>query len=77
MIQDRDNFPYSRPSRRDRQEEKKDRFLWLRNILNIIFMAVAVVGVLIYLQSSHSTGIIIILIAMMFKITECVFRFLK
>ncbi len=76
MITDRDNFPYERPSSRH-QEEKKDRFLWLRNILNTIFMLGAVVGVILYFQYSHHVGTIVILFSMMFKIVECVFRFIK
>ena len=49
----------------------------LRNILNIIFMVGALAGVIVYFNGSQTTGTIIILISMVFKIVECVFRFLK
>lgn len=54
-----------------------DRFIMLRQILNIIFMLTAVVGVAIYLLHSERLGIIIVLASMMFKIIECVLRLLK
>ena len=45
----------------------------IRNILNIIFMIGAVVGVILYLQKNeqtHHLGLSIILISMCFKIAE-------
>lgn len=53
------------------------RYIVLRNILNIIFMVGAVVGVVVYYQCGREAGTVIILAAMVFKIVECVFRFLK
>ncbi len=63
--------------RRNRREANTDRYIVLRNILNIIFMVGAVIGVIIYFKGSHDTGTIIILVSMVFKIVECVFRFIK
>lgn len=57
--------------------EGADRYLRLRNILNVIFMLGALIGVLVYFQWDKNTGTIIILVSMMFKIVECVFRFMK
>ena len=45
----------------------------IRNILNIIFMIGAVVGVILFLSKNeerHNLGLYIILIAMCFKIAE-------
>ena len=52
----------------------------LRNILNIIFMIGAVVGVILYLQKNeqtHQLGLYIILISMCFKIAESSLRMIK
>lgn len=65
--------------RRHRKPEgDKDRFRGTRQWLNIIFMAGAVIGVLLYVFHTPQTlGIIIILAAMVFKIIECALRFIK
>lgn len=60
-----------------RHEERKDRYIVLRNILNLIFMVGAIIGVIVYYKWSHDTGTIIILVSMIFKIVECVSRFMK
>lgn len=52
----------------------KDR---IRNWLNIIFMILAVIGVIYYLKVDRMTGTYIILIAMCFKITESSMRMIK
>ena len=49
----------------------KDR---IRNVLNLIFMIVAAVGVIIYLTDDKTKGIIVILIAMCFKMAEASMR---
>ena len=52
----------------------------IRNILNIIFMIGAVVGVILYLSKNeerHYLGLYIILIAMCFKIAESSMRMIK
>ncbi len=64
------------PRRHRGEEEKPKQFLRLRNVLNIIFMLGAVVGVLIYLYGDQTVGTIIILAAMVFKIVEAALRFL-
>lgn len=66
--------------RRHRRENTpaNDHFRSTRQWLNIIFMIGAVVGVLLYLFHTPQTlGIIIILVAMVFKIIECALRFIK
>ena len=51
--------------------------LVFRNILNIIFMILAVVGVVIYVWGNEQIGIYVVLTSMAFKITECCLRMLK
>ena len=62
---------------RRRREDRDDRYMALRNILNIIFMLGALAGVVVYFYGNQDTGTIIILVSMVFKIVECVFRFMK
>lgn len=69
--------PLRRPHRRA-EEKEHDRFFKLRNILNIIFMLGAIVGMCLYFLTSYTTiGIIIILTAIVFKFTESTLRFIK
>lgn len=49
----------------------------IRNILNIIFMLTAVIGVIWYLTKDRTTGTYIILFSMCFKIAESSMRMLK
>lgn len=60
-----------------KEDEKQDKYLMLRQILNIIFMLGAVVGVLLYFYQNKTIGTIVIAVAMFFKMVECVFRLLK
>lgn len=75
MFTDRDNSTDSEPRRH--REQKEDRYIVLRNILNVIFMLGALAGVVVYLNWNRDTGTIVILVSMVFKIVECVFRFMK
>ncbi|MBR2778528.1 MAG: hypothetical protein IKD75_15790 [Prevotella sp.] len=52
----------------------------IRNILNLIFMIGAVVGVILFLSKNeerHQLGLYIILISMCFKIAESSLRMMK
>lgn len=72
------NSTVRRPDHRMHRQERKDRFLYIRQWLNIIFMLGAVIGVIVYfLADLTTTGTIIILVAMVFKITECILRFIR
>jgi len=72
------NSTVRRPDHRMHRKERKDRFLYIRQWLNIIFMLGAVIGVIVYfLADLTTTGTIIILVAMVFKIIECVLRFIR
>ena len=72
------NITVRRPDHRMHRQERKDRFLYIRQWLNIIFMLGAVIGVIVYfLADLTTTGTIIILVAMVFKIIECILRFIR
>lgn len=72
------NSTVRRPDHRMYRQERKDRFLYIRQWLNIIFMLGAVIGVIVYfLADLTTTGTIIILVAMVFKIIECILRFIR
>jgi archaellum biogenesis protein FlaJ (TadC family) len=61
-----------------RNEKKRDRFFVFRNVLNILFMIGAVVGVVLYLNSSdHTVATAIILTSIVLKFTECVLRMMR
>ena len=52
----------------------------IRNWLNIIFMVLAVMGVILFLSKNeerHMTGLYIILISMVIKIAESSLRMMK
>ena len=72
------NSTVRRPDHRMHRQERKDKFLYIRQWLNIIFMLGAVIGVIVYfLADLTTTGPIIILVAMVFKIIECILRFIR
>ncbi|MBQ6203687.1 MAG: hypothetical protein IJK46_06280 [Prevotella sp.] len=58
-------------------EQEEDRFLMLRQILNLLFMVGAAAGLAVYFLSSTQIGTFIILFSMVLKIVECVLRLLK
>lgn len=69
----------NQPTRRRsyRRPASEDPMFGFRNILNIIFMVLAVIGVVVYLVADNSTiGVYIILGAMVFKMVECCLRML-
>ena len=73
-----ENSTARRPEHRRRKQEINDRFLPIRQWLNIIFMLGALVGVIIYfLTDNTTTGTIIILVSMVFKMVESVLRFIR
>ncbi len=49
----------------------------IRNVLNIIFMLGALVGLIFYFNHHKETGIYIILISMVFKFAEAALRMFK
>ena len=72
------NSTARRPDHRIHRHEPAARFLHIRQWLNIIFMLGAVVGVAVYFLADTTTvGTVIILAAMVFKIIECLLRFIR
>lgn len=71
------NNPTPPVTRRRHRKPSEDPMFGFRNVLNIIFMVLAVVGVVIYLCADNSTiGVYVILAAMVFKMVECCLRML-
>lgn len=66
-----------RRRRGENEDNGEDKYRMLRQILNILFMLGAVVGVIVYFYYGRDLGTIIILVSMAFKLAECVFRLLK
>ena len=63
--------------RRHRRPASEDPFFALRNILNIIFMVLAVIGVIVYLVADNTNiGVYIIIGAIVLKMVECCLRML-
>ncbi len=62
-----------RPSTQQPKRQRGPHFA-IRQVLNIAFMLLAVIGVVIYLTGDKTVGTIIVLIAMVFKMAECVLR---
>ena len=76
MIEDKEQYLQRR--HRNEDDNKENCFRNTRQWLNAIFMADAIAGVVVYLtQTNHTSGIIIILVAMSFKIIECILRFIR
>ncbi|MDD7258447.1 MAG: hypothetical protein PUH24_09325 [Prevotellaceae bacterium] len=63
--------------RRLREDAPENKYRMLRQWLNIIFMLGALIGVGLYFYHDRTAGTIVILVAMIFKIVECVFRLMK
>jgi len=62
---------------RKRHRREEDRFLPIRNVLNLIFILGALVGVGLYFFFNRQMGTFVVLGAMVFKIVECILRFIR
>ncbi|MCQ2220512.1 MAG: hypothetical protein MJZ12_03920 [Prevotella sp.] len=60
-----------------RPEPERDKFFVLRQIFNIVFIVGAIIGCFFYIKVNEMMGGILIIIAMAFKMAECVLRFRK
>lgn len=63
--------------RHKKPDDGRGKFFVLRQILNIIFMIGAIAAVILVLKDLDLYGMIIALIAMAFKMAECVLRYVK
>lgn len=77
MILRKDDTTDMRHHRRTAPGNARGNYFVARNILNLLFMIGAVVGMALYYLSDHTTGIIVILSSMVFKIAECCLRFFR
>lgn len=55
----------------------ENRFLKIRQWLNILFMIGAVVGMVMYFYSNRQVGFVVIVVAMALKFVECILRLIK
>lgn len=68
-----------RPERHHRKpEDGRGSFFMLRQIFNILFMVIGVIGAYMYFKGNNEAmGIVVFIIAMAFKMAECALRFVK
>lgn len=66
-----------RPLRHHRRERGEDNMLKFRNVLNIIFMVMAIIGVIVYFTEYRTIGTYILLASMAVKMVECCIRLLR
>lgn len=65
------------PRRRTERITPQGKYTRLRNILNIIFMLGAIIGLIIYFNSDKTIGAYVILAAIGVKLVECCIRLLN
>ncbi|MBO5156250.1 MAG: hypothetical protein J6C05_03845 [Prevotella sp.] len=77
--QEMHDTPIGRARQREerRREERLHKIKMIRNILNLIFMLMAIAGMAYYFFADKYVGTIIILVAMAFKMVESSMRMLK
>lgn len=68
---------FSTLGRRSHRKPKGDNMLPFRNVLNIIFMLLAIAGVVVYLWVDDTIGTYMVLAAMVIKMVECCIRMIK
>jgi len=72
---EKENGIVRKPRHHVRSESSSDnKMLPLRNVLNLIFMLGAIIGVVVYYVGNTRIGIIIVLAAMAVKMVECAIR---
>lgn len=73
-MMENENMPHERHTLKPIQYSNA-RFLKLRNWLNIVFMLLAIVGVIVFLMDYHTAGYVVMIVAVVFKIVETILRF--
>lgn len=74
MPEDNQHAGLEQPLHRRQRPEGDARMLRLRNLLNILFLVTAAVGLYLYLKSDRQTGTLVILGAMVFKMADAAIR---
>ena len=59
------------------KDRRQVRLFKIRNVLNILFMVIAIIGITVYFLSSHTLGIYIVLASCVFKFVECSLRLIR
>lgn len=60
-----------------RKEGRSARLFKVRNVLNLVFMITAIIGVALYFVTSHSVGTVVVLVACVIKFIECCLRLIR
>ncbi len=56
---------------------EKGRFFFIRNILNIAFILLAIVGMAVYFYTDKYIGGTILIVSIVIKAVECVLRIIR
>ncbi len=56
---------------------EKGRFFRVRNVLNIVFILLTIVGMVVFFYSSRYTGGVILIVCVAIKLVECVLRIIR
>ncbi|MCD7713796.1 MAG: hypothetical protein LUI08_02520 [Prevotella sp.] len=72
----------NRPVRKRRRLERmsyaeRGRFFRIRNILNLVFIVLAIAGMAVYFYSNRSIGGAMLIVAIVLKLVECVLRIIR
>lgn len=71
------NITQQQPREPRHRQPSDDKHLKLRNILNILFMLIMVVGIICWWQVDEGLGYKILIASIPFKLVESVIRMLK
>lgn len=71
------NITQQQPREPRHRQASDDKHLKLRNILNILFMLIMVVGIICWWQVDEGLGYKILIASIPFKLVESVIRMLK
>lgn len=74
---DNENEIFEQPKRRSMEKmsyAEKGRFFAVRNILNIIFIILCIVGMALFFYANKEVGGTILIAAVVVKLAECVLR---
>ncbi len=72
----------NRPVRKRRRLERmsyaeRGRFFRVRNILNLVFIVLAIAGMAVYFYSNRSIGGAMLIVSIVLKLIECVLRIIR
>ncbi len=56
---------------------ERGRFFPLRNVLNTVFVLLAIVGMALYFYKSHTVGGMLLIAGVIIKVVECALRIIR